>query len=378
MIYLPEGCAFALLVGAARQVIDVLNERALECSVQDGLLILYEDADTLLLQIVDDTRTEIDNLFVDIIDELHHALLYVLLLLWREISKEELLGLFCRQNLEFVCILDIHNLVTDIIGCLNEIDKGIAGIFHRTFGCGKLKDAQFAGNTLVVCHLALEETKLAFVSGKIGGEWVFDDACQCAVRHDKATFAAPLEMMREQAKGIGVTFEMNQVVPLLRRDAIARLWTNVILQELPIALAEIGPNGLLTTVSERRVAKVVRQTGGTDDIAKFCKMCAIEFGMFLENDTANIIAQAPPHTTHLETVCKAIVYKNAARQRENLGFVLQATEGRRKDKSVIVALELRTVITPLLHFLLAKAFAGKQLLPLHHLCHGILHLSVGL
>ena len=130
MIYLTIGCTFALLVSTAWQVVDVLDEGILKSPAQDGMLVLDKDADTLLFQIVDDARPEIDNLLVDIIDQLSHALLNMFLLFGREIGEKELLGLLCCQYLEFVCILDIHNLVAYIVGCLDKIYKGVASIFH--------------------------------------------------------------------------------------------------------------------------------------------------------------------------------------------------------------------------------------------------------
>ena len=76
-------------------------------------------------------------------------------------------------------------------------------------------------------------------------------------------------MMREQAESIGVSFEVYQVVPLLWRDTVTSFRADVILQELPVALAEIGSDGLFSAMAERRVTKVVCKAGSADDVAKF-------------------------------------------------------------------------------------------------------------
>ena len=60
--------------------------------------------------------------------------------------------------------------------------------------------------------------------------------------------------------------------------------------------------------------------------------------------------------------------EDTARQREDLSLVLQPTEWGRKDKTVVVAFELCTIIMTLwVTVLLPQSFIGYQLLPIHHM-----------
>jgi hypothetical protein len=55
-----------------------------------------------------------------------------------------------------------------------------------------------------------------------------------------------------------------------------------------------------------------------------------------------IVAKRTPYTGNLKTVGKSVVDKNAAREREYLSLVLQTAERRRKNKPVVISLEIST------------------------------------
>ena len=61
----------------------------------------------------------------------------------------------------------------------------------------------------------------------------------------------------------------------------------------------------------------------------------------------NIVSEGHTDACHLEGVREAVVYEYASRQREYLCLVLHTTEWSREYQSVVVALELRTVVVPL-------------------------------
>ena len=70
------------------------------------------------------------------------------------------------------------------------------------------------------------------------------------------------------------------------------------------------------------------------------------------------------------------MHEYAARQREYLGLVLQAAEGRREDQAVVVALKVGAGVAPLVVVLLhAEAFGGDEAVPVH-LGRGIFGLHV--
>ena len=308
-------------------------------------------------------------MFFDVVHELSHASLDVALLLQGEIGKEELLRLVRGEELELVRVFDVHYLIADVVRRLNEIDERMAGVAYGAIRCGKLQDAELLGNTLVIFHIATEETELPLVSCKVGREGIFDDACQRAVRHDEAAFATSPEMMREQTERVGVAFEVCDVFPLLWRDAVASLGTDVVLEEQPVTLAEVGTDGVLTTMTKRGITEVVGKASGRDDASQFGKMRAVELRVTLQDKAADVVAEAASHAANLEAVRQAVVHEDAARQRKHLRLVLQASEGSREDKAVVVALKLSAVVATLLHVFLTKAFAGEQLLPLHHLIY---------
>ena len=255
-------------------------------------------------------------------------------------------------------VLDVHYLIANVVGCLHKIYERMAGVSNGAIGGGKLDDAELPGYPLVVVHLATEEAELALVAREVGRIGVFHDACQRAVRHDETALATPLEVVREQTEGVGVALEMYDVIPLLRRDAVARLRTDVVLKEQPIPLAEIGSYCRFAAVPKRRVAEVVGKAGGADDVAELGEMCAVEFWMIFEDGAADVVAEAATHAADLQTVSEAVVHEDAAGQGKHLSLVLQPSEGSGEDKAIVIALEFRAVVTPSLHLLLPKAFAG--------------------
>jgi hypothetical protein len=89
--------------------------------------------------------------------------------------------------------------------------------------------------------------------------------------------------------------------------------------------------------------------------------------MSLEKLLCHIIAERHAYAGNFEGVGEAVVYEDATREGEYLSLVLQPTEGSRKDQSVIVTLELRSVVMTFgMTVLLTESFVGYQLLPIHH------------
>ena len=58
------------------------------------------------------------------------------------------------------------------------------------------------------------------------------------------------------------------------------------------------------------------------------------------------VAQGTPHTGHLQGMREPVVNKYPPGKGKNLGLVLHAPEGRRKDNPVIIPLKFRPVFTP--------------------------------
>ncbi len=63
---------------------------------------------------------------------------------------------------------------------------------------------------------------------------------------------------------------------------------------------------------------------------------------------------------------QSVVNENAARKGEYLRLVLKSAERSREDKTVVVALELRTIVEAVsVSILLTETLVGYQLLPIH-------------
>ena len=110
-------------------------------------------------------------------------------------------------------ILQVHNLVADVVGGLDEVDQRVAYIAQRLARLRNAKNAQFIGNFLIVGLLRAEEPELPFMRCCRRGVGVFHDAGQGGVGHDEAALAATLKLVGQQAEGIGVTLEVGDVVP---------------------------------------------------------------------------------------------------------------------------------------------------------------------
>ena len=66
-----------------------------------------------------------------------------------------------------------------------------------------------------------------------------------------------MELVGEEAEGIGITIEMGDVVPHFDGELFAKIKS--------LALSKEGTNGGFSFVSEGWIAQIVCQTGGTDD-----------------------------------------------------------------------------------------------------------------
>ena len=165
--------------------------------------------------------------------------------------------------------------------------------------------------------------------------------------------------MGEQSEGIGVTFEMSDVIPENLRQ--------LLLQRLAWSFGEECLDGFLSTMSERRVTQVVREACRGDYLSYLFEQGATQLRTFAVNKLCcNIVAQRHADTGHLKRVSQSVMDEDTARQREHLCLVLQTSERCREDKTVIVALELRAIVVTLgVAVFLPKPFVGYELLPVH-------------
>ena len=124
--------------------------------------------------------------------------------------QEQVDGLFRCQDMQFAGILDVHDLIADIVGRFHQVDKRVADEFVGVFRVPA--NAQLGGDAQISIFLRLEETELAFLPGIDGRIGIFDDGSKRAVGKGETALAASDELVGEQAHGIGVAFEVEEVV----------------------------------------------------------------------------------------------------------------------------------------------------------------------
>ena len=84
----------------------------------------------------DDTRAQIDNLLVEIGDDFQHVVDVFLAFLVEEIEKEFFDG-FGSEYFQFMGIFDVHDLVADVVGRLDQIDQRMPVVALAAFAVGE-------------------------------------------------------------------------------------------------------------------------------------------------------------------------------------------------------------------------------------------------
>ena len=160
---------------------------------------------------------------------------------------------------------------------------------------------------VVESMLEAEEAELAFLAGVLARVRILHDGSQRRVGHHEAAVAASVEAVREQSEGVGVTLEVREVLPHLRRHTR--------LQRQSPTLAEERLYSLLAGVTERRIAHVVRQTRRANDGAKLLEERTREFGTNTLQGSRHVVAKRHAHARHFERVSQSVVHEDAARLR---------------------------------------------------------------
>ena len=125
-------------VGAAHALGHVLEQLPLEASAKNLLFMLHEGIRAALHEQPDYARTEIAYLFVGVGNHRHHLQAAALTLLVEEI-EQQLLHLGSGKNLELVGVLDVHYLVADVVGGLDNVDQRMAGVAHSEWRLFRLQ-----------------------------------------------------------------------------------------------------------------------------------------------------------------------------------------------------------------------------------------------
>ena len=141
-----------------------------------------------------------------------------------------------------------------------------------------------------------------------------------------------MELVSEEAEGVGITIEMGDVIPHFDGELFAKIKS--------LALSKEGTNGGFSFVSEGGIAQIVCQTGGTDDGTDAFECDYVFSAVAWDEQARYVSSQGASYAGNFEGMRETVVHKYASGKGENLGLVLQPTEGGRKDESVVVALKL--------------------------------------
>ena len=134
--------------------------------------VLKKDTGALIDEQSYNAGPQIGDLLVGVAHQAHH-LLHVRQLLGLKEIQQEADRLLLREDMQFMRVLDIHDLITDIIGCLDQVNQWIA---CETFRMGGIRlDAQLMDDAMKTGFLRLEEAELTFLAGVNRGVRIFND-----------------------------------------------------------------------------------------------------------------------------------------------------------------------------------------------------------
>ena len=116
----------------------------------------------------------------------------------------------------------------------------------------KLLQTKLCGDFTYRLLFGGEEAKLILPLSRQTTIGILDDAGDGAVGKGKAPRAPSLELMRQQAEGISIPLEEQEVLPA------SAFSPNELLPALTIAFLEVSADSTLPAVPEGRIAHVVR------------------------------------------------------------------------------------------------------------------------
>lgn len=117
------------LIGLAQRLAHVADEAALELAVEYLLLVLHKGVHAFVLQQSHHAGAHIHDLLVAVC----HILVFqplqdvVAPVLVKE-SEQEVRGFRKGQNLQFVRVLNVHDLIADVVGRLHQVDEWVAAV----------------------------------------------------------------------------------------------------------------------------------------------------------------------------------------------------------------------------------------------------------
>lgn len=231
------------------------DERTVESASEDFSFVTHEDFHTSALEGIDDTGTEIGNLFAGV-GVFGIGVADGGLFVFGEKLEEELSGFFGGEDAEFVGVFDVHYFIADIVGRFYEKDEGMTGKLERISVVSSLRsvvvfhlwDAECTEDVGKGFAFGVEESEFG-MRGEGGREGIFGNGCEGAIRHHESSRTPAVELVGEQAEGVGIAIEMGDVVPHLERKLVTKMES--------FAFGKKGTNGSFSFVSERGITQIV-------------------------------------------------------------------------------------------------------------------------
>ena len=294
--------------------IESLGHSANQCSYESApqylFLMLYEDLGTRLHEDVDRLGSQVSDPLVAVADSLQRSQ-RMIATICGEVAQEQIHRTFVAQDAQLVSVLHIHHLIAYIVSRLHKVDQRVTHIVTRGGIYGQ--DAQIVRHIKIGSPLRLEVAKLPALRRPSRRPGVLDNSCQRGVGQGKAPGAAPLKLMCQQAKAVGIALEVSEILPRVPLPYYG------VIPLATIALSKVSPDRPLATMPEGRIAHIVRQTGRRDDRGDATPMRRI---LIVRQATRYVVAQTASHAAHLQTMRQAVVHKDILRQGEDLRFVL--------------------------------------------------------
>ena len=187
---------------------------------------------------------------------------------------------------DLIGVFDVHDEVADVVGGFHQVGKrvtvpGLAAVAVRRDTEGGVEGGK-------VGEVILIDT-VFFVRTAVGGRRIFAGGSKGGGGEAQAAVVIRAFETVHDAEGVCVAFNVEQVGAL-------RVVVEAIKNARSVRTGEIVAHRLFTEVAKGRIADIVRQAGGSDDVANVGGMDTVrsEFGIFRDEAGADAAAETAP------------------------------------------------------------------------------------
>ena len=233
---------------------------------------------------------------------------------------------------DLIGVFDVHDEVADVIGGFHQVGKrvavpGLAAVAARRDAEGGIECGE-VGEVILI-------DAVFFVRTAVGGRRIFAGSSKGRGGEAQAAVVIRAFETVHDAEGVCVAFNVEQVGAL-------RVVVEAVENARSVGAGEIVSHRLFTEVAKGRVADIVRQAGGSDDVADVGGMDTMrsEFRIFCDEAGADAAAETASDAGDFQRMGESGADVVVFFQREDLGFVFHAAESGGENEAVAVALEI--------------------------------------